>query len=95
MKLLVKLIYFLLIVVETTLLFRIILMVIGAEEGNGFISSVVSLSDIFIYPWRGILNMDWTIGTVFVDVDAIFSLIMYMVFGFGISELIKMLSYKD
>ncbi len=93
MKSITKLVYIVLVIVEVTLILRFIFLLVGASEVNFIVFAIVQSSGWFIYPFKSVLDVDWSIGKFFIDIDALVSLVIYMVLGFGIAELIKVLSY--
>ena len=95
MKVLIKVVYTILVVVESLLILRFIFFLIDANTGNWLVSLVIDVSEVFISPIDNIVDFNWSIGNMYIDVDALVSLVIYMVLGFGASELIKTLSQSD
>jgi hypothetical protein len=95
MKILIKIVYILLVIIESLLILRFIFLLIDANTRNWLVSVVLDVSEIFISPIDNIVDFNWSIGNICIDVDALVSLVIYMVLGFGTSELIKTLSQGD
>ena len=95
MKTIIKVLYTTLVIVESILILRFIFLLIDANTGSWLVSGVLNISEVFISPIDNIVDFNWSVGNVYIDVDALVSLIVYMVLGFGISELSKTFSQND
>jgi hypothetical protein len=94
MKSITKIVYFILITIEVVIMLRFTFLLLGANEKNILVKYVIDYSDFLVTPFKGILDSDWNIGKFFVEVDSLVSLLIYMILGFGLSQLVKMFSYS-
>ncbi|MGH2479901.1 MAG: hypothetical protein ACRDHW_09625, partial [Ktedonobacteraceae bacterium] len=80
-------IYFVLAVLEIILLLRLFFRLFGANQDNGFITFLYSLSHVFVAAFNGIFH-DQTIGSngVF-EVSTIIAMIVYALLAWGIVSL--------
>ncbi|MDP8904808.1 MAG: YggT family protein [Chloroflexota bacterium] len=70
--------------IQLLILLRIVLLVLAAREGNPVVAFVYDVSEIFVFPFRGILGRDQIpAGETALDVSAIVALV-----GWTILELI-------
>ncbi len=79
--------YFVLGVLEVILVLRLLFRLLGANQGNGFISFLYGLSHIFVGAFNGIFN-DQTIGSrgVF-EVSTLIAMLVYALIAWGIVAL--------
>jgi hypothetical protein len=83
--------YFLLSVLEVILLLRFIFRLLGANQGNAFITFLYNLSHVFVAPFNGIFN-DQTIGNASVfEVSTIIAALVYALIAWGIVSLGRVL----
>ncbi|HKB88742.1 MAG TPA: YggT family protein [Patescibacteria group bacterium] len=87
-----RFVYYLAGVIETLLIFRFTLKILGANSVSPFVSFVYSLSAILIAPFRGIFSPTTAQGLEMVSIfepSTIFAILVYLVLAIGIVELIK------
>ena len=79
--------YFVLGVLEVILVLRLLFRLLGANQGNGFITFLYGLSHIFVGAFNGIFN-DQTIGSrgVF-EVSTLIAMLVYALIAWGIVAL--------
>ena len=80
---------------ETLIIFRIVMSVIGANQGNQFVSWVYSMSDVLITPFEGIVASELYIDKFRIELTPIIALIFFAIAGFIISELSKTLKKTE
>lgn len=88
-------IYFLFGVIEILLVFRLVFRLTGANPGSAFVSSIYSLSQIFIVPFSGIFPQATTPGvvtTAVLEPSVLVALVVYAVLAWGITQLVVILS---
>jgi uncharacterized protein YggT (Ycf19 family) len=77
--------------IELLIVIRIVLLLIAARESNAIVSFIYSLSDIFVAPFRGILNVNEVqAGATALDVAAIVALIGWFVIELIVLALVRM-----
>jgi hypothetical protein len=87
--------YFILAVLEIILVLRLFFRLLGANQGNSFISFLYSLSHVFVGPFNGIFN-DQTIGNSSVfEVSTIIAMIIYALIAWGIVSLGRVVFAPD
>lgn len=91
------LIYFIFGVIEILLAFRIVFKISGANPGSGFVSTIYSLTQVFIAPFGGIFRQATTQGvetTAVLEPAALVALVVYAVLAWGIIQLVGIMSGK-
>lgn len=91
MKLIAKLIYIILTIVETTIAIRIVLKLLNIPAGNQFTTIIYKYSDLFLKPLAGI-GAPIYFDQLLIDVNAVIGLFAYMIVMFIVVEIIKALS---
>ena len=83
-------------VIETLLIFRFTLKLLGANAGSPFVNFIYTLSGIFEMPFRGIFSTSVFQGgepTVSVlEPSSLFAILVYLVIAIGIVQLINVLT---
>jgi hypothetical protein len=93
-----RLVYYFAGVIETLLVFRFTLKILGANPVSPFVNFIYSLSGIFERPFRGIFGTTVTTGIETVSVlepSTIFAMLVYLVLAIGIVELVKVLTATE
>ena len=76
--------------IQLLILLRIVLLLVAAREGNAIVAFIYDVSDIFVFPFRGILGADEiAAGKTALDVSAIVALIGWTVIELIILGLIR------
>ena len=94
-----RFIYYVFGVIETLLVFRFTLKVLGANPASPFVSFIYALSGFFIAPFRGIFNsavfqgIEQTASVL--EPSTLFAIIVYLVLALGITELVNVLTASD
>lgn len=77
--------------IELLIAIRIVLLLVAARESNSIVSFIYNLSDIFVAPFRGILNVnEIQAGATALDVAAIVALIGWFVIEMIVLALVRM-----
>lgn len=77
-------------IIQLLLLVRIVLLLVAAREGNAIVAFIYDLSDLFVFPFRGILGADEiAAGQTELDVAAIVALVGWTVLELIILGLIR------
>ena len=93
-SLLFKILYALDLLVEASIVMRIILTVLNANQSNIFVNWVFDISTIFITPFEGIIAQSIKIDNFTMELTPFISLVFYIVIAFVLSELIKAFSHR-
>ena len=78
--------YFILGVLEVILALRLIFRLLGANEDNGFITFLYSLSHVFVGPFNGIFN-DQALGRSVFEMSTLIAMLVYALIAWGIVSL--------
>lgn len=73
---------------------RIFLLATSANPTSGFVEFIYNTSYDYLAPFRGIFPPKSVGQTGYLDVAAIFAMIMYLLFGWGVSALIEYIQSK-
>lgn len=68
-------------IVESFLGLRFLLKLLGANEDNGFVSWVYSMSDVLLEPFRGIFPTRLFENTFVFEFSTLFAMLMYGIAG--------------
>ncbi len=82
--------YFILSVLEVILALRLIFRLLGANEDNGFITFLYSLSHVFVGPFNGIFN-DQALGRSVFEISTVVAMLVYALIAWGIVSLGRLL----
>ena len=82
--------YFILGVLEVILALRLIFRLLGANEDNGFITFLYSLSHVFVGPFNGIFN-DQALGRSVFEISTVVAMLVYALIAWGIVSLGRLL----
>lgn len=74
--------------------FRIFLLATSANATTPFVEFVYKTSADYMNPFRGIFPTKPVSETGYLDIAAVFAIIMYMLLGWGFSELISFVQQK-
>lgn len=74
--------------------FRIFLLVFSANASTPFVEFIYKTSADYMNPFRGIFPTKPVSETGYLDIAAVFAIIMYMLIGWGFAELIQFVQQK-
>lgn len=93
-KLLVRIGYFISIVIQAILGIRIILVGINAQSNsNELVKWIMTKTDFLIAPFKGIVDSTLNIGNIKIPTVLLVALVFYIIVGIVLSELLK--SYRE
>jgi uncharacterized protein YggT (Ycf19 family) len=72
---------------------RVLLLLIGANQGNPFTAFVYQLSELFLWPFRNIVTNP-AFGSSVLEITSIIAMIVYPLIGWAIVRLIWVLFYR-
>lgn len=84
-----QIIWYILGVIETLLVFRLVLKALGANSTSGFTNLIYTISDPFALPFRGIFQTQVVEGSVF-EWSTIVAGVVYFILAYGIVQLFQM-----
>lgn len=94
LSLLFKILYALDLLIEASIVMRVILLILGANQSNTFVSWIYDISTIFITPFEGIIAQSIKIDNFTMELTPLIALVFYIVIAFVLSELIKAFSHR-
>lgn len=74
-------------VIVTLLALRMILQLLGANEGNGFVDLVYGLSGIFAGPFFGMFSYEPSYGVSYFETSTLVAMLVYALIGYGLARL--------
>lgn len=92
LSLLFKLLYAADLLVEASIVMRIVFSIVKANDSNTFVKWVYDISTMFIQPFDGIIEKSLKIDNFTIDLNPLIALVFYIVIAFVLSELIKAFS---
>ena len=74
-------------VIIALLALRLILQLLGANEGNPFVDLVYGLSGIFAAPFFGMFSYEPSYGVSYFEVSTLVAILIYALIGWGLARL--------
>ncbi len=74
-------------VILALLALRLLLQLLGANEGNGFVDFIYSLSGVFAAPFFGMFSYEPSYGVSYFEVSTLVAMAVYALVGWGIAKL--------
>lgn len=74
-------------VIVALLALRLILQLLGANEGNGFVDFVYALSGVFAAPFFGMFSYEPSYGVSYFEVSTLVAILIYSLIGWGVAKL--------
>lgn len=83
-----RIVWFIAGVLLILLAFRFVFIMLGANQGNGFVDFIYSVSHPFAAPFFGILGYEQTLGDARVEISTLIAMVVYSVVAYGIVKLL-------
>lgn len=83
-----RIVYFIVGVIVTFLLLRIVLLLLAANQGTGFVDFVYSVGGMFAAPFYGIFSYQPSYGTSTFEISSVVAIVVYLLVGWGIAKLL-------
>lgn len=90
-----RLIYFVYGVVTFVILLRILLLILAANRGNGFVDFVYDISNTLVAPFHGMFSYTPTYGASVFELSSLVALIVYAFIMWGLIALLILGSRQD
>lgn len=74
-------------VIIALLALRLILQLLGANEGNAFVDLVYGLSGVFAAPFFGMFSYEPSYGVSYFEVSTFVAILIYALIGWGLAKL--------
>jgi hypothetical protein len=94
LSLLFKILYAADLLIEGSIVMRIILTLVKAKSTNTFVKWIQDMSEIFITPFNGIVADFLKIDNFQIELAPIVALVFYIIIAFILSELVKAFSHQ-
>lgn len=88
-RIIAQILYTIDLLIETIISLRFIFKLFGASEANAIVRWIYEISGAFISPFEGIITANWHIGSLYIDVNALVALVVYMLVAFVLIEIVK------
>ncbi len=69
------------------LVLRLVLQLLGANAGNGFVDFIYALSGVFAAPFFGMFSYTPSYGVSYFEVSTLVAILIYALVGWGIAKL--------
>jgi uncharacterized protein YggT (Ycf19 family) len=93
-KVIAYILYFWIIIGVISLSLRVFLLLFSANPNTSFVDFIYRLSSDYLEPFRGIFPPKAVSETGYLDVAAVFAIIVYLFVMWGVSALISYVQYK-
>lgn len=87
-----RIIYYIAGVIIALLALRIILLLLGANQGSPFVDFIYGLSGIFAWPFYGIFNYEPTYGVHTFEISSVVAIIVYALIALALGKLFTLTS---
>ena len=74
-------------VIIALLALRLILQLLGANEGNGFVDFIYGLSGVFAAPFFGMFSYEPSYGVSYFEISTLVAIVIYGLVGWGVAKL--------
>jgi hypothetical protein len=82
-----RVVYYLAGIIIALLALRIVLLLLAANQGSGFVDFVYALSGFFAMPFYGMFNYQPTYGQSIFEISSVVAIIVYALAALGIAKL--------
>lgn len=91
-----QVVWFIVSILVIFLLVRIVLALLGANLTNGFADFIYTVTDPFVAPFRGLLQVgEFQAGVSRLELETIVAVIIYVLIGWGIASAVRLASKSD
>lgn len=77
------------------LLIRVVLQLLGANQGNGFVDFIYAFSGIFAAPFFGIFSYEPAYGQSVLELSTLVAMVVYGLIGWGVAKLFVLGSNQE
>lgn len=91
-----QIVWFIVGIVIAILAVRVVLALLGANLANGFANFIYSVSDPFVAPFRGLLQVgEFQAGVSRLELETLVAILVYALIGWGIASAVRLASKND
>ncbi|MDB5183567.1 MAG: Membrane protein involved in colicin uptake [Candidatus Saccharibacteria bacterium] len=87
---LARIIYFVFGVIIAFLAMRMVLLILGANQGNAIVDLVYGISGVFVAPFYGMFGYTPTFGAAVFDISSLTAIVVYALISWGLVSLITL-----
>lgn len=85
-----RIIYYIVGVITVLLALRIVLLLLAANQGSGFVDFVYALSGFFASPFYGIFNYQPVYGQSVFEISSVVAIVVYALVAVGLAKLLTL-----
>lgn len=89
-----RIVWYVIGVIIALLAFRVVLLLLGANRGNGFVDFIYSLSSVFAAPFYGIFSYEPSYGVSTLELSSLVAMAVYALIGWGLAKLFTLNSNR-
>lgn len=82
-------------IIIALLALRMVLLLLGANEGSPFVDFVYNLSNLFAWPFFGMFSYKPAYGQSVFEVSSLVAIIVYALVAFGLAKLFTLTKHAD
>jgi len=82
-----RIVWYIVGIIVGLLALRLVLQLLGANEGNGFVDFIYGLSAVFAAPFFGMFSYDPTYGASYFEISTVVAILVYLLIGWAVAKL--------
>lgn len=90
-----RIIYYVTGVIVALLVFRIVLLLLAANQGSPFVDFIYSLSGFFAWPFYGIFSYQPAYGQSIFEISSVVAVLVYALVAVGLAKLLTLNTSRD
>lgn len=91
-----QIVWFIIGVIVSLLALRIVLALLGANLNNAFASFIYDITEPFVGPFRGLLQIgEFQAGVSRFELETVVAILVYLLIGWGIASAVRLASKND
>ena len=90
-----RIVYYITGVIVALLAFRMVLLILAANQGSAFVDFIYAVSGIFARPFYGIFSYQPAYGQSIFETSSIVAILVYVLVAMGIAKLLALTSSRD
>ena len=85
-----QIVWFIIGLIIAAIALRFVLLMLGANQGNGFVTFIYGLSGIFVLPFQGIFGSEPTYGRSYFETASLIAIAVYLLLGWIINRVLEL-----
>lgn len=82
-------------VIIVLLAFRIVLLLLAANQGSGFVNFIYSVAGVFAAPFYGIFNYTPNYGHFYFEISSVVAIVVYALVAWGLGTLVDIGRHQE